>query len=105
MVHDPLRPPRDRTTIERRGGPLAWPVLALVVVTAIAYGSIGELGFISFDDPQYVAKNALVLRGFSFDGLRYAFTTTDMGNWHPLTWLSHMSVAQFFGANAAAHHV
>jgi len=52
-----------------------------------------------------VAQNEVVLRGLTLDGLRYAFTSTDMGNWHPLTWLSHLLVAQLWGAAPAAHHL
>jgi hypothetical protein len=29
--------------------------------------------------------------------LKWAFTSTHTGNWHPLTWLSHMLDCQFFG--------
>jgi protein O-mannosyl-transferase len=78
--------------------------LALVVLTLAAWAGVGQLGFVEFDDPQYVARNELVLRGLSADGVRYAFTSTVMGNWHPLTWLSHELVAEVAGAEPAWHH-
>jgi len=78
--------------------------LGLALLTVAAYSGVTALGFISLDDPQYVAANPIVLRGLTSGGLRYAFTTTDLGNWHPLTWLSHMAVAQFAGATPAPHH-
>ncbi len=95
-----------------RGGEQREPAQALVLALALglalltlaAYSGSRALGFVSLDDPQYVATNPIVLRGLTSEGLRYAFTTTDLGNWHPLTWLSHMAVAQFAGAAPAAHH-
>src|SRR5262249_21083140 len=39
------------------------------------------------------------------EGMRWAFTTGYAGNWHPLTWLSHMLDVQLFGLDAGAHHV
>jgi protein O-mannosyl-transferase len=78
--------------------------LGLALLTLAAYSGAQTLGFVSLDDPQYVVTNPIVLRGLTSDGLRYAFTTTDLGNWHPLTWLSHMAVAQLAVAAPAPHH-
>ena len=77
---------------------------ALLLLTLCAYARAGTLGFTQYDDGLYVASNPIVLRGLSLEGLRYAFTTTELANWHPLTWLSHMAVAEAFGAAAPAHH-
>ena len=38
-------------------------------------------------------------------GVRWAFTSTEQANWHPLTWLSHMLDVQLFGLHAAGHHL
>jgi len=78
---------------------------ALVALTLAAYAGVTALGFVDFDDPQYVTANEAVLRGLTPEGLRYAFTSTAMGNWHPLTWLSHMLVVQLAGAEPPAHHI
>jgi Tfp pilus assembly protein PilF len=78
--------------------------LALLALTLGTWAGVRALGFVDFDDPEYVARNAVVLRGLTAEGLRYAFTTTAMGNWHPLTWLSHMLVAELAGASPGPHH-
>jgi Tfp pilus assembly protein PilF len=78
--------------------------LALAALTLGVWAGVRHLGFVYFDDPDYVSSNEVVLRGLSADGLRYAFTTTAMGNWHPLTWLSHQLVAEVSGAAPGAHH-
>src|SRR5687767_3193800 len=77
---------------------------AIALITVAIYSTVGSFDFNNFDDPDYVAQNETVQRGFTFEGLRWAFTTGFMGNWHPLTWLSHMLDCQFFGTNAGAHH-
>jgi tetratricopeptide (TPR) repeat protein len=35
----------------------------------------------------------------------WAFTTNTAGNWHPLTWLSHMLDCQIFGLRPGWHHL
>jgi protein O-mannosyl-transferase len=85
-------------------GRFAIAATAIALMTAAIYSAVGSFDFNNFDDPDYVARNDTVQRGLTFQGIRWAFTTTFMGNWHPLTWLSHMLDCQFFGVNPGAHH-
>src|SRR5205085_876328 len=41
--------------------------------------------------------------GLTLKGIGWAFTTFHAGNWHPLTWLSHMLDSQLFGLSASKH--
>jgi protein O-mannosyl-transferase len=77
----------------------------LVTVTALLYAPSLHNGFINFDDSDYIAQNSRVLRGLSWNNLVWAFTTTFQGNWHPLTWLSLMATAQFFGPRPLGFHL
>ncbi len=77
----------------------------LVLVTLAIYWRVTQHGFVIYDDPEYVRLNRTVQQGLSLDGLRWAFASTDMSNWHPLTWLSHMTDCQLFGLRAGAHHL
>ena len=79
--------------------------MALVAATAIVYAPVRHHEFVNLDDPQYVTGNPWVARGLSGPGLRWAFTTGHAGNWHPLTWLSHMLDVQLFGLSPGAHHL
>src|ERR1051325_3316674 len=80
----------------------AFPVPAVVLV----YGEVCSHGFVAeYDDPGYVGDNPFVPRGITWAGVRWAFTTHHMGNWNPLTWLSHMLDVQLFGLAAGAHHL
>ena len=77
----------------------------LVVATFAAYSRVGTFDFNNFDDPDYVVKNDVVQRGLTLEGTKWALTTGFMGNWHPLTWLSHMLDCELFGVDAGAHHI
>lgn len=76
----------------------------LAAVVLAAFGGVGSLDFIGLDDRGYVTQNSAVQEGLSLEGLRFAFTSNRLANWHPVTWLSHMSVVQLFGSEPAAHH-
>ena len=85
--------------------PPRWLVaVALAALTLLAFGSFAGHEFTSWDDPSYVTQNARVLSGLSLDNVLWAFTTTEVANWHPLTWLSHMLDVELFGLEASGHH-
>jgi len=77
----------------------------LVVITLAVYSPLRKAEFINYDDPDYVTDNTEVKRGLTWSGVGWAFTTRHAGNWHPLTWLAHMSDAEFLGMRAGGHHV
>ena len=85
----------------RRGVPLT---VGIGVATAAVFARSLTCGFVGYDDRGYVVENAHVLAGWSAGGLRWAFTTTQQANWHPLTWLSLMADASLGGASPAVFH-
>lgn len=74
-----------------------------VLVLVIYYQTVG-FSFINFDDNFYVYDNPIVMSGINSESVKWAFTAFYSANWHPLTWLSHITDVQFFGANAGGHH-
>jgi tetratricopeptide (TPR) repeat protein len=62
-------------------------------------------GFVNYDDPDYVLNNSHVRSGLSAENIGWAFRSAEAGNWHPLTWISHMVDCQLFGLNPARHHL
>ncbi len=80
-------------------------VVFLVISTLAVYWQVRGHDFIGFDDNYYVTDNKNVQSGLSWQGVKWAFTTTHAWNWHPLTWLSHMLDCQLFGLNPAGHHL
>jgi tetratricopeptide (TPR) repeat protein len=79
--------------------------LALVLLTMLAYLPVRSNGFINFDDNHYITENSHIKNGLTWDTVKWAFTTYDAANWHPLTWLSHALDYQLFGMNAAGPHL
>ena len=78
---------------------------ALLLLTLAAFWPVGRLGFIGYDDIDYVYQNAHVRAGLGWDNLVWAFAAPHAGNWHPLTWLSHMLDCDLFGLDPGAHHL
>jgi tetratricopeptide (TPR) repeat protein len=96
---------RRRSGSEAPVARAGWVCAGLVLATLLVYFPTTAHPFINFDDPQYVAENPPVLDGVTAAGIRWAFTTGHAGNWHPLTWLSHMLDVELFGADAGRHHL
>jgi Flp pilus assembly protein TadD len=88
------------TTFERRDLLI---LFGLAVVTFGIYAQVLGHHFITFDDLTYIEENSMVNRGVTPAGLAWAFTTFYAGNWHPLTWISHMIDSQLFGMFAGGH--
>jgi protein O-mannosyl-transferase len=78
--------------------------LLLVIATVGLYYPVSGHPFVNYDDNVYVTENEQVKSGLNWDTLQWAFTTTEAGNWHPLTWLSHTLDYQLFQADPAGHH-
>jgi Flp pilus assembly protein TadD len=77
----------------------------LSVLTLVVYWSVTRNGFIIYDDRQYVLENSHVITGLTWANVAWAFTSFYAGNWHPLTWLSHMLDVQLFGARSFGPHL
>ena len=76
----------------------------LIVATAAVYAQVLGHDFVLYDDPVYIYENEHVRNGPSLEGIRWAFTSaSETGNWHPLTWMSHMLDCRLFGLNAGWH--
>jgi hypothetical protein len=76
----------------------------LVALTLLVYAPVAHHRFVNFDDAQYVSQNPQVLPGLTWNGVRWALTAGYAGNWHPLTWISHMIDVQLFGVDGGSHH-
>lgn len=80
-------------------------VLLLVAAIGFAYSGVHRLSFVYFDDDEYVFENPVVAQGITVQGIHWAFTTGHAGNWHPLTWISHMFDVSLFGLRPGPQHV
>jgi protein O-mannosyl-transferase len=78
--------------------------LLLVLMTLVFYNSVAHNGFTNLDDDGYITENTHVRAGLTWDTVKWAFTSRDAANWHPLTWLSHALDCQLFKLNPVGHH-
>ena len=81
-----------------------WIYAALAAAIFVVYAAVLRFGFVSYDDPVYLATNPNVRDGITASGIVWAFTRSFAGNWYPLTWISHMLDCQLFGLDASGHH-
>jgi tetratricopeptide (TPR) repeat protein len=79
--------------------------LGLAAAVAAAYAGAPGNGFVDMDDPLYVRDNPEVRAGLTAEGVRWAFTTFETSNWHPLTWLSLQLDATLFGPGPWGFHL
>jgi protein O-mannosyl-transferase len=79
--------------------------IALAVVTIFAYQSVRNNNFLLYDDNYYVQENPPIQHGLTMQSIKWAFTSFDESNWHPLTWISHIIDWNFYGNNPAGHHM
>ena len=77
----------------------------LAALAVLPYLQARSYDFVNFDDQGYVTENSHVLQGLNFANVGWAFTTFTTGNWHPLTWLSHMLDVDLWGKEAGGHHL
>jgi protein O-mannosyl-transferase len=78
--------------------------LLLLLVTLAVYNPVSSHPFVNYDDNLYITQNPHVRAGLTWDSVRWAFTTFDQANWHPLTWIAHELDYELFKLNPAGHH-
>ncbi|MBN1363426.1 MAG: tetratricopeptide repeat protein [Syntrophaceae bacterium] len=79
-------------------------ITLLVIACLAAFGRTAGNDFINYDDDGYITENFYVQHGINQKSIKWAFTSTNSSNWHPLTWLSHTLDWRLFGASASGHH-
>jgi len=85
--------------------PHHWLCVGLFVVTLGTFWPATRNGFVNLDDLAYVVRNPQVSQGVTLSGLWWAATRSHSGNWHPVTWLSHMVDCELFGLDPFGHHL
>jgi tetratricopeptide (TPR) repeat protein len=103
------RPQAGKTAPSTTPAHKPWQIAAvcilLALATAFAYHGVRNNDFLSLDDNNYVSENSHVQQGVTGQSVAWAFTTFQEGNWHPLTWISHMIDWSLYGMHPAGYHV
>ncbi len=82
-----------------------WICAGLVALVAVSFGPVAHHGFVNLDDEAYIVDNPYVEHGLTPAGIGWALTSFYEGNWHPLTWMSHMLDVSLFGMAPGPHHL
>lgn len=88
--------------LDRYSTPLI--VVGLVAACVAIYGQTYRFDFINIDDRQYIYENPIVGTGLNGKSIWWAITAVYSGNWHPVTWLTHLADVSIYGMNAGGHH-
>ncbi|MCE5250891.1 tetratricopeptide repeat protein [bacterium] len=80
------------------------PVLLVIAILAV-YVQVKNHDFINFDDDVYIYQNRHVLGTPTPENLQWAFSFNEASYWHPVTWLSLILDARFFGKNPVGYHL
>ncbi len=82
-------------------------LIAAILAAAVffVFLPVRENQFLNYDDDFYLTANPVVAAGLSWSGVAWAFTSVEGGNWHPLTWVSHLLDVKLFGMNPGRHHL
>ncbi len=93
-----------RNVLNRHSSAVAVCLLLALLTFALYWPLLGH-GFCTVDDNQYLTENPHVASGLTWSGVAWAFCSGYAGNWHPLTWISHMLDCQLYGLRPAGHHL
>lgn len=74
--------------------------LVLFLAVLRIYGSTLNHEFTVCDDEPYIYGNPRVATGLTWDNVAWSITGYTAGNWHPLTWISHMIDVELYGLHA-----
>ena len=82
---------------------VAWIAFALFILACIVYSPTLKNGFV-WDDYGYITANTTI-RSLGTRSLYTMFTVRNMGNWHPLTSLSHALDYASWGLDPFGYHL
>ncbi len=77
----------------------------LLLAVALVFGKAVLYDFVNYDDDTLVYENPVVARGFTGQGIVWAFTTSVADMWYPLTWVSYMLDSQMYGPKPWGYHL
>ena len=97
-VDPPVAPPETRKRM----------ILACLLAMAAAfalYAPTVRYDFVTLDDPIYVETSQVVRHGFSWEGIKLAWTTAPENYWAPLLWMSYMADMELSGGKPWSCHL
>jgi protein O-mannosyl-transferase len=74
-------------------------MLIICGAAVAAFGQVINFELVALDDDHFITWNENVISGLSVENVVWAFKTTFMSIWHPITWLSYQLESALFGAD------
>lgn len=84
---------------------LAKVAVGLILLTLLIFFPLLGYTFVNYDDELFTTNNSKVAPGFTWEGVKWAFTSVEIDYWRPLSWLSHMLDFELYGAVGGMHHL
>jgi protein O-mannosyl-transferase len=81
--------------MDRRGTTIALCIGLFVLIVGL-YAQTAGHKFTVCDDNVYIYEKPQIVSGLTWKNVVWAFSDAHEGNWHPLTWISHMLDWQMF---------
>jgi len=78
--------------------------ISVFLVVLFLYTPALKNDFVNWDDDACIYEN-IHIRSLDIKSLRWMFTSFHVGNWHPLTWLSHALVYSLWELDPRMHHL
>lgn len=78
-------------------------LLAVIIITIIAFSPVFKLGFVNWDDKEYILENPFI-KQFSFQNIKLFFTEFFLGNYHPFAMLTFALDYKMGGINPFIYH-
>ena len=105
-----MKTPERGPSLDRQGSEkrrlIPWAVAGLLLVGIVAvYWQTTGFGFLAYDDALFITNSPIVRQGLTAESVRWALTNGPVGEWYPLSMLSHMLDCQVYGQNAGGHHL
>ncbi len=80
-------------------------LLGLSLLSAAVFAQTRNFEFINYDDPGNVSARPELRNGLTWPGVRWAFTTTFVGNYIPVTGLTLLADYSLHGLDAGGYHI
>ena len=102
-----VKPLDQNTALQKPAFPGRNLIIAIMLClgTFMLYSQVTHFDFINYDDTDYVSQNPHIQNGINIESITWAFTAFHAGNWHPLTWISHMLDYEIYGLDPGGHHL
>ena len=83
------------------------PFFYFILIGSIlsVYGQTITFDFVNYDDAEWIYQNANLNLGFSWAGIKWAFSAVIAGTWNPIPALSFLLEYRLFGLNPGMYHV